>query len=634
MISDERLLKEWDYEINSTEGLFPDNMLPYSNKKVHWKCKLGHEWVCSIDKRTSGQNCPFCSNHRILVGFNDLESKYPNIAREWDYAKNQNLLPNAVIFGSAKIVWWICSVCENSWQASVRSRTLRCTGCPKCSHTKAQQKRILTRLETKGGIQAPLLLKEWNYEKNGTLKPEQFTAGSNHTVWWKCSVCSGEWQAKILNRTNGKGCPFCSNKKVLVGFNDLATTHPQLAKEWNYEKNVGLTPQMVTYGSSKKVWWICPFGHSYSANLLHRVHGTNCPICNSGRQTSFAEQAFYYYIKKLYPDTINRYTDIFDNRMELDIFIPSRKTAIEYDGVYWHKNNIQRERIKYQICQNHNIKLIRIREAPLSKSDCSIADELYHIDNLDNRNNLEKQIIFFLQNLEKLNGTYLFQAPDVNLERDSYEIQHLYRRQITEFSLDKTHPELVKEWDFQKNFGLLPSMFQSGSSERVWWKCPICGYEWCTSISNRAKGTGCEVCYRRQNRGGAHAESKCIYQYSKEGKFIKKWGSISEAGRELHFNMSNITSCAKHLRAVAGGFRWEYSYYPQLKPIVKTQISKKGRYGKCILQFDMEGNFIKEFPSVNEAARATKIDATTISKALHGHITKAGNYIWKIKSST
>ena len=148
MISDERLLKEWDYEINSAEGLFPDNMPPYSNKKVHWKCKLGHEWVCSIDKRTSGQNCPFCSNHRLLIGFNDLESKYPNVAREWDYAKNQNLLPNAVIFGSTKIVWWICSLCGNGWQASVRSRTLRCTGCPKCSHTKAQQKRILTRLKT------------------------------------------------------------------------------------------------------------------------------------------------------------------------------------------------------------------------------------------------------------------------------------------------------------------------------------------------------------------------------------------------------------------------------------------------------------------------------------------------------
>lgn len=632
MISDEKLLKEWDYEKNSAEGFFPDKMQPYSNRKVHWKCKLGHEWICSIDKRTSGQNCPFCSNRRLLVGFNDLETKYPTVAKEWDYEKNQNILPNAIVFGSAKIVWWKCSVCGNHWQAAIRARTIRCTGCPKCSHVKMQQKRIHLRLKTKGGIQTPLLLKEWNYEKNGALSPEQFTSGSSKTVWWKCSKCSGEWQAKILNRTNGRGCPFCSNRRIMIGFNDLNTTHPQLAKEWDYEKNGALTPQMITHGSNKKVWWICPLGHSYQATPLHRGQGTNCPICNSGRQTSFAEQAFYFYIKQLYPNAINRYTEIFNNGMELDIYIPSRHIGIEYDGVFWHKKNIQREIIKYQICQSHNIKLFRIREAPLSESDWLIADRLYHIDNLDNRNNLEKQIIFFLRDLETLYTTYFLRDPDVNLQRDSLEIQKLYRQQLIGQSLDKTHPELSKEWNFQKNGDLLPSMFHSGSSERVWWKCSVCGHEWRTSISHRANGTGCEVCYRKRNYGGGHSSSKCIYQYSKEGKFIRKWDSISDAGRELHFNTSNITSCAKHLRAIAGGFRWEYSYYPQLEPMVKPNISRKGKYGKRILQFDTDGNFIKEFPSVNEATRATNIDATAISKALHGHISNAGNFIWKIKS--
>ena len=86
--------------------------------------------------------------------------------------------------------------------------------------------------------------------------------------------------------------------------------------------------------------------------------GTNCPICFKGRQTSFAEQAFYFYIKKVYPDAINSYRDIFNNGMELDIYIPSIRLGIEYDGEAWHKeSNFERELKKFQICQEHNIKL-------------------------------------------------------------------------------------------------------------------------------------------------------------------------------------------------------------------------------------------------------------------------------------
>ncbi len=203
----------------------------------------------------------------------------------------------------------------------------------------------------------------------------------------------------------------------------MATTHPQLATEWDYVKN-DKTPQEITYGSGKKFWWKCPLGHSYQASPLHRTIGsTNCPICNSGRQTSFAEQAFYFYIKKLYPDAINRYTEIFDNRMELDIFIPSIRLAIEYDGVFWHKNK-SREKIKYQYCQKNNIKLIRIKEA---QADCwDIADKIFHTENLDDRKNLQNLIIFVLQDIELWRGTFMFHYPDVNLERDRNEILNLY----------------------------------------------------------------------------------------------------------------------------------------------------------------------------------------------------------------
>ena len=337
-ISDnEILMSEWDWEKNSELGLFPDKLAYKSNKKVWWKCNKGHSWDDEVYHRTDGRGCPYCSNRRVLVGYNDLESQFPELIKEWDFVKNNDFKPNEITYRSSKRAFWNCSTCGHSWDTKIQERT-EGSGCPICAGKKRAKARHDTILKKKGGIKDPLLLKEWDYKENGDLTPEQVTEGSGKYVHWVCSKCGHKWLAKILNRTlNKRGCPLCANLVVVKGKNDLATTHPHLAAEWHPTKNGELTPYKVTYGKGKKVWWQCPFGHEYEATILHRSSGTNCPVCNSGRQTSFAEQAFYYYIKKIYPDAINRYTDIFDNRMELDIYIPSRHIAIEYDGVYWHK---------------------------------------------------------------------------------------------------------------------------------------------------------------------------------------------------------------------------------------------------------------------------------------------------------
>jgi len=93
------------------------------------------------------------------------------------------------------------------------------------------------------------LLKEWNYEKNA-IKPIEISKGSNKKVWWICAR-NHEWKESSANRINGRGCPFCSNHQVLEGYNDLKTTSPELAQEWNYEKNT-IKPTEITKGSIKK----------------------------------------------------------------------------------------------------------------------------------------------------------------------------------------------------------------------------------------------------------------------------------------------------------------------------------------------------------------------------------------------
>lgn len=109
----------------------------------------------------------------------------------------------------------------------------------------------------------PDLAAEWHPTKNGDLKPEDVTYGSGKKVWWLCS-CGHEWEAAINNRVKGNGCPYCSNRILMKGLNDLASVRPDLAAEWHPTKNGGLKPEDVTAGSSKKVWWKCKVcGHSW-----------------------------------------------------------------------------------------------------------------------------------------------------------------------------------------------------------------------------------------------------------------------------------------------------------------------------------------------------------------------------------
>lgn len=125
------------------------------------------------------------------------------------------------------------------------------------------------------------LMKEWNFKKNKDLNPEKLTCGSGKKVWWICFK-GHEWEATITSRTRGNGCPYCSNQKILAGYNDLETVNPSLALEWNYSKNNGLTPKDISSKSNKKVWWRCKdCNYEWKASVNHRSNGTGCPICSN-----------------------------------------------------------------------------------------------------------------------------------------------------------------------------------------------------------------------------------------------------------------------------------------------------------------------------------------------------------------
>ena len=128
----------------------------------------------------------------------------------------------------------------------------------------------------------PDIAKQWHPTKNGDLKPEDFTRGSEVKVWWKCSKGDDhEWESNINNRTlGGTGCPFCVGQKAGKD-NNVLFLFPDIAKQWHPTKNGDLKPEDFTAHSNEKVWWKCSKvdDHEWSASIWTRTKGHGCPVC-------------------------------------------------------------------------------------------------------------------------------------------------------------------------------------------------------------------------------------------------------------------------------------------------------------------------------------------------------------------
>ena len=500
-----------EWHPNKNGSLSPSDVFANSNKKAWWLGKCNHEWQAVICTRNKGVGCPFCSNKRVLKGFNDLAFLYPSIAQEWHPSANGELQPDEVTAGSDKIVWWH-GKCGHNWKQRIANRK-NGQGCPICKRNNMSKVMSAIHIKKGGALSdsSPDLLEEWHPTRNIGITPDSITAGSATIVWW-LGKCGHEWQASPSNRSKGTNCPFCSNQKVLAGFNDLQTLNSDIAQEWHPSRNGSLLPTQVTPGSNKQVWWQGTCGHEWLQSISKRckMH-RGCPECARKLQTSFPEQAIFFYVKQFFPDSINSYHDVFGSEMELDIFIPSLKTGIEYDGSQWHTSaEVQlRDSNKYELCRKNGIRLIRIVE-DFNDSDSLLCDFIINISRHPSAKVLNQTIIFLLRYLTNSKDEYT-----VDTERDGLAIREQYITGSTSSPFSERFPELLLDWDFVKNGNLNPSMFSQSSGTPVCWKCHTCGHEWIARIATRTSGSGCIKCgyiKRTQSRLGGRV--------SREGSFV------------------------------------------------------------------------------------------------------------------
>ncbi len=606
------LMKEYDYDKNANISL--DRLTLGSHKKVWWKCEKGHSWEAGIRSRYLGSGCPFCSNKRVLYGYNDL----------YTY----------------------------------------------CIENHREQ-----------------LLNEFDSSKSGPSMKD-VTVGSHKKLWWKCSK-GHSYQASPYRRIKiGSGCGICGHRILAEGENDLLTTHPEIAKEWDYNKNQVKPSEVMAGSNHRSYWFICPKGHSYKATLLNRKKGTGCPKCSNEKRTSFPEKAISYYMKQYFGNVQDNYHDSALGAMEIDVYLPDYKIGIEYDGVAWHKD-YKRDLEKDARCMNSGILLLRIREKgcfeydsysvkkyvePYSMRELSEAI-LFVFDVLNQQRNLsikanvdvdrdQTNILEHLNLSEKENSIADY-CPTIIEFWDKEKNGKIMPEQIPHASFKKIHlkcslghewettahnfpsypwcpycsgrkafpgfndlfttnpdliplwskkntidpkkikngcnskaiwncpkcgseyemsviskasgqgcpycsghrvlkgyndlgtlsPELLKDWDYEKNAPLTPESVTNGSNKKVWWKCHVCHHEWKTTVNNRTGSLkrSCPKCGREKSQ---KSTSKTVLQLTSDGKIIAEYKSAMEAERQT--GIKHIPSVCRKERKTAGGYRWEY----------------------------------------------------------------------------
>lgn len=478
-------------------GLKLEDFGVYSHAKAWWKChkETDHEWeapiagvVISIEKQTSSKGCPFCQGLRSCPS-NCLAFTHPDIAKLWHPQKNGLITPQDVTKGSNKKAWWKCPKRDDhEWRAVINNRSKANQGCPFCLGRKTSRDSNLT-------VKFPQIAQEWDFGKNGQLKPTDVNPKSNKKVWWKCPK-GHEYDTKVCHRTRPNArCPYCVGRK-LSPERSLTTCNPKLAAEFHPTKNGPLTAADVFISSGKRYWWLCNSNstHEWRSTVDNRQRGTGCPYC-AGKKT-MVEDSFAH----KYPNLLEEWD------LDLNEKDPFSLALKSNHRVHWK-------------CKNKQYHLWTATVASRTEGGgcpyCS-GHKLHEKDSAYFQ--LPKNILNeFIQRFNPsvdLKATSIFLEKGVvwkctaNSEHKTWEARLKTRMQgknscpecephSTRIPYEKSvaylYPHLIKEWHSDSIFN--PTQLKAGSGRLVKWVCQFRkDHTYEMRVAQRVIGHGCPKC--------------------------------------------------------------------------------------------------------------------------------------------
>ncbi len=430
-----------------------------------------------------------------IVDESSLLAKFPDICKEWDYGKNTQLPETYAPFSSKK-VGWICATNDcHKWDAIIANRT-KGHKCPFCSGKRVDNSELGRNLFTVH----PNICKEWDYDKNNG-QPEDYSPASNKKVWWKCqkNLCGCHvWEASINSRTSGgKGCPFCSRNRCCKHYN-LETEHPEICKEWDYEKNQ-TCPNEYLPRSNKEVWWKCLKSgckcHEWKSKISDRTStdcNRNCPFCSGHKCCT------HYNLETEHPEICKEW-DYSKNLTSPGEYMPGSSKKIwwkclhDFCGCHtWEATIYSRTSgsgcpfcSNNQCCEHYNFKT----EYP------KICKEW---DYEKNKKRPEQYSPFSHKKVwwkcsQNSCGCHVWKSAISDRVRNGCPF--CSNKSVCEHNnLLALCPNVCKEWDYSKN-DIHPSQLAKGSGKCVWWICNQ-GHSWKTNVYHRTNKnpTGCPIC--------------------------------------------------------------------------------------------------------------------------------------------
>lgn len=567
---------------------------------------------------------------KLQPGVNDLETwckknGREELLQEWDYDKNEGLTPKDISYGSRTKHWWKCKDCNNLFLQTPNSRTTG-HGCPNCACTRQKKAEIKTRIHNGKSLydfcinnNLRYILNEYSDTKN-KYSTKEITYGSRQKVWWHCQRCGQDYMATPNSKTQGMKCPVCAGKIVIKGYNDFASQCPELLNEWDYNKNTSILPENITIGSNRQVWWVCKKGHSWKTSPNSRVkNGSGCKIC-AGNRVSFPEKAIYYYIKQLFPLAKENYQPIWLHPKEIDIYVPELNTAIEYDGIAFHKNKISKDSEKSLKCIQNKVRLIRVREYGLPPDKLS---ENILISKSPVTDDILSETICILLKLLYVDKI------DVNVSHDAAKIIDMIDKNIKEQSLhayiDK-HPEyhyLINEWDVVKNGNLTTYDITPFSNHKVSWICTTCNTQWIATPGSRIHGCGCPECAKRkQIETRVHNYAIKNSAILKAPALIKDWHPYLNGDKGL-VDYSASSKQKVWWKCSVCGYEWQATIQNRVNGYGCPKCKIK-RMQKQVLNIDTN----QKFDSIKSAAKNINLSEQYLGKCIKkGKI--CGGYHWK-----
>lgn len=259
-------------------GADPCTVVAGTNRLLYWRCpKHPEPFPCTGVNRVKGRGCGYCRGFKVLPGFNDMATTHPELAAELVGTD-----PTTVLGTTTAVLLWHCPNHEEPYPSAAINRAMKGYKCSYCSG-----KRVLPGFNDMATTHPELAQQVVGVDTRTVI------AGTPKKLHWRCPNHEEPFPMTGANRVSGHACGYCTRQQVLVGFNDLATTHPLLAGEL-----VDVNPTTVVAGTNKKVTWRCRDCRvTWMTTGASRFAGRGCPSCApSGYDIS--KPAYLYLMNK------------------------------------------------------------------------------------------------------------------------------------------------------------------------------------------------------------------------------------------------------------------------------------------------------------------------------------------------